>query len=146
MSATLKTSPTAGNKLSKLDVLNKVIEYYGENPKLKRSVKANQHGENQCVYKGDNNTVCAFALFVKPEKRRYLIENKTVQNMFGFGGEYLGVETVSDFLKKEAMHITDLDFWQAIQYLHDDNLCWSTKGLTARGYSYVNRIKRDFNL
>lgn len=124
------------------DVLEFVVAYFGADPKGCRSHKpANL---SSCLYRGPEGRQCAFGIFTLPEAWQITWENDTASKVLQDFG--------SEVLRPEVEHITDADFWQDIQSLHDHAKHWDlnitglTAGLTPEGYKKVAQIRHTYSL
>ncbi len=126
-------------QLTKTDVINEVVEFYGKDPKNRRSIAIRENGSESCKYKGENNKCCAFARYVNDESKTLLVEGKNSGTMI----DELGY----DILKDNVKHIQDRDFWYDIQQLHDSKICWDFKnnGLSEDGNYQINKLLDKYN-
>jgi hypothetical protein len=117
------------NKITYLDVLNDTISYYSEDTS-RRSISGSG---NNCLYNGPNGKQCAFARCAKQISTKH--EGKSAAHI---------IRILPNILKDEYAHLTDKDFWQNLQNLHDDSECWDGNGLSVHGKRYTEDLRRRY--
>lgn len=131
--------------IREVDVINKVVEHYGSDPKNRRSITGEINNLNQdvCRYNGPNGTMCAVAYFVKPDMRKDLMEGYSIAAFMRIHG---GKRDLSEMLNDNVKHIVDLNFWNEIQSLHDNSKNWDKKNnsLSAHGKYIVGRLLEKY--
>ena len=113
-------------KLTYSDIIDETVEYYCTHP---RSLNY----EDICRYIGPDNERCAFS--------RCCTEDSKFQE-----GELAVHQRNAKFLPQYA-HITDINFWNNLQKLHDSSDNWKTlrgEELTEKGLEYVKNFKEQF--
>ena len=121
-------------KLTKIQVIDEIVEFYGANPKKRRSMAS----DGDCAYKGTCGRMCAIARYTKPDSRVELHENLEISS-------YINKFIVTDgnHLKKSVAHIKSLEFWDGVQDLHDREIHWGDTELTIYGKQFVKRLKHN---
>lgn len=114
------------------DVIDFVVDYFGADTQ-----RRSRNARGQCVYRGLEGRLCAFALFVSnPEA---LIEQCS---------SHMQLAPVR--LREEVQHLPHLqshrNFWLDVQVLHDRNFYWRSEGgLTESGVSFVQELKKRWS-
>jgi len=141
------------NKLTYSDVLEETVKYYSEDPQRRAK---DQTGT--CSYKTKEGKMCAVGrCIVHPELFQEAgagdydsllgyIPNKDTEITLKTIYEKLNEKTIekdaiSIILKDQYKHLTDNQFWQDLQWLHDKDLYWNFKGLTKNGKEWLNKLK-----
>lgn len=121
-------------QLSKLEILNETIQFYGEDNN-RRAIE-----ESSCLYNTSDGRHCAVG-------RCFLKRIKSLGINFK---QNSGVtpDMIDDFEKKLlAKYRGHSDkFWLNLQMLHDDDGVWDEKGLTERGERKVKEFKEIFDI
>lgn len=87
-----------------------------------------------CMYVGNNNRICAFAMMVLPEMRYKLKESAPADNLL-----IDGIITQQDLLPE--FRGFDNNFYYDMQYLHDKAHFWTDNGLSEEGKIEVEHLK-----
>ncbi len=127
-------------KMTKLQILNDTIKYYGVDPAKRRSSKM-VNGEEKCRFTigVKNKKHCAVGRFFK-------LTLKT--NKFEWN-EYVIDDVDSELTLNKVLvskvHGHSLSFWKDLQKLHDSISNWDRKngGLSESGQGLVENIKNN---
>lgn len=131
--------------MTKSEIIDDTIAYYGADPKDRRSIKPknilkdNSMNEvTTCLYRGPGGRECAFQRVVEndlsfydDELTRASVILADQNNPIKFKPEYAG-------------HEKDHDFWGAIQSLHDSDENWDENGLSKAGMISVEFYKNIY--
>ena len=132
-------------KMSKL--LEETIEYYGENPFMRRSIEG-----GACYYyikksKTLPKRKCAVGRCLKHSKKFQEIVDKEFDGLAPFG--LIVRENLVPEFKEEYQGIPN-EFWEDLQHLHDQNIFWNTfpneKGLSFTGCLEAQQLRVKFKL
>lgn len=120
--------------LTKLEIINETVEYYLEH---ERATFDDENGQ-QCRYylETDNGyAVCAVGrCFENPEE---------FENVLGAVDTFDEVHGLENNLQpKYRGH--DLEFWNELQNLHDQDSHWCADGLTPRGEQFVDNLRKAY--
>jgi len=115
------------------DVITQVASSYNVNT---RSIDGDPRAaSSMCLYNDLNNGHhCAFAMFVKPEHRPKLVEGQSAKQLFEKHNFSFA------FLQDDVQHLTNLNFWDDIQNLHDSSDYWNEEGLSPEGKARVEEL------
>lgn len=114
--------------MTKLEILDETVEYYKKNPRSRQ------------VYLDVDGSMCAVG--------RCVINPEDFQNRSNRAGLY-GIVSLrtnglfSDKDLKEEYRGHDVEFWSAIQNLHDFERYWTEEGLSELGKEIVENLKRE---
>lgn len=112
-----------------LDVIEEIVAFYSEN------VNRRSFGNNgYCAYNGTDGKQCAFARCCETIPDDF--EGKSSSQVI----DIIGI----DILKPEYRHLTDENFWDDLQQLHDLNRNWTDDGLSYKGEFFVKRLKNKY--
>lgn len=141
------------SKLTYSDVLKETVEYYSEDPQR----RAKDH-TGTCSYKTKEGKMCAVGrCIVHPELFQEAgagdydsllgyIPNKDTEITLKTIYEKLNEQTIEEnaisiILKDEYKHLRDNDFWANLQWLHDLDDHWDSKGLSKKGEDYLKTLE-----
>lgn len=156
------------NKMTKLEIIDDIVEYYEENPEDKRCA-VEFDGGSACVY-WNGETGCAVGRSLKPEFRDKILDDSFVSSdsdlgeytiadfssddpntfdLYGLIVFYEGLQGVDeagiDDLLQPRYRGHEFGFWKDMQQLHDDSENWARKGgLTEEGKELVSRFKKTW--
>lgn len=120
--------------MTKLEIIEDTIKYYGENPLERRAVAPD---DGTCFYEL-GETRCALGRYMldAPRWANKMCGVFVLANNHGFTDE--------DLIPEARGH--SLTFWADIQSLHDVKRHWDLKsgGLTETGLLYVNSLKKTY--
>lgn len=125
---------------SKHEIIDETAAYYNLN---NRSIKSD--GGNYCLYNGPNGKKCAFARMCADDI--ILTEGKNAANMLGWEGYHdkKPLNSMGDQgVLKEEYRGHSMEFYNAIQGLHDLVLNWTENGLSPQGVEVVKRLKERY--
>ena len=118
------------------EIINDTVQYYGDD-----TTRRAQNADGSCVYNDlETHRQCAVGRWLSPEG--ILLTQGSTQNARGLHEtmERLDCGAGLDTLLVPEVRGKPLDFWAALQLLHDSDDCWNLFGLTARGLSKVNSL------
>ncbi len=115
--------------MTKHEIIDETVEFYSNNPRSLDEEK------EHCLYKGPNNTECAFARMVRDEDKVNLKEGWTAKALLNG----LSIDIIKDEYKGY-----EFDFYNDIQALHDTKRYWKSGGLTDYGKEKVVELKREY--
>lgn len=129
------------NQLTYIDVINETVEYYsGKENKFGRTI------QGVCRYFIDGNT-CAVGrcLSLSEERLMKLDQNSQTQVKKLFSRNLLSMNC----FKSEYVHLSNLEFWEDLQKLHDNGANWDIDSdgnveLSSTGQNTVNKLKEDY--
>lgn len=98
--------------MTQKEIVLDTIKYYTNHP------RSMNEGANECLYKGPNDSICAFARVIKPEYRNLLEEGSSA----GERMKHFDNDKVQLFLPEYSGH--DKEFWNIVQGIHDTALFW----------------------
>lgn len=111
------------------EIIDETVEFYSNKP---RSINS----QGFCLYKGPNNTECAFARLVLEDKKYLLSEGETADAIIAFNDD-------KELLKPEYRG-QKKEFYRALQILHDYPGYWEGRKLTTTGQAYVKTLKQRY--
>lgn len=126
---------------TKIEIINETIEFYSENPKLKRAIVISESrslnnnfdfGSINYQYKTSEGKACAVG--------RCLIESAPFTELNKTGFVNL---RVLNYLKSDYEG-HNLKFWKDLQELHDDGSNWDDSGLTPQGKNTADLLKKYY--
>ena len=118
------------------EIIDDTVSYYSENVTLRA-----QLADGSCVYtEPKTHRHCAIGRWLSPEG--VLLTQGSTQNARGLDETMarLDVGANLDTLLVPAVRGKPLDFWVALQQLHDNGDYWDLSGLTAIGLCKVNSL------
>lgn len=120
---------------TKKEIIEETVAYYSEN--INRRAFSLNGG---CSYIDKKGRMCAVGRCAVAPKD---LEVLSIRNKFGGVINLFSHRKIDPYLKKEYQG-HDLEFWDAIQTLHDISSHWSKTGLSKSGEKYVERIITQF--
>ena len=116
-----------------LELLNDTVAFYSANPS-RRAINNNE----KCRYIADNGNKCAFSRLCSDEGAELLHKNKEGKGCHSA----LEDEEFKARLGLKYPHLS-IEFYLALQELHDAEYNWAPMGLTTIGEEKVERIKNN---
>ncbi len=100
-------------------------------------------GGNACIYLSSDGNKCAVSMFLTEDAL------KVAQSCIG------DVRSLEVHLQNNGFKILDsalvedvrghsIDFWEYLQYFHDDPNCWCSDGLSSYGKNHVIYLKERY--
>lgn len=134
-----------------LDVIKETVEFYGTDPKGRRSINPARTSDRPrwspstpgCLYVGVDGKRCAFARCTAPVQEARLSKHEGKDAKTTLSGSLDDAGPI--VLAPEYAHLTNGEFWNELQSLHDEEDYWDLEkgGLSQLGQRYVdNEVKR----
>ena len=122
---------------TKLEIINMVANHYNKKNRAKT--------DYGCRYITDDGRMCAVGIC--------MTDGALEDFKHHFGGVQSiaksitksGMEGSIDVLLKDEYKGHDLEFWSELQYFHDREILWDTKGLSERGLNHYKKLKSFYN-
>lgn len=126
-------------RLTKLEILNETISFYGEDPK-RRAINFHEEDGNTCLYNTNDGRHCAVG-------RCFTDEIKALGESFK-ENKMTSADNLNDLesLLQDKYKGHEVRFWHELQKLHDECSYWGDKGLSIVGEVRVNSIKEQFGI
>lgn len=126
---------------TKLEIIDETVAFYSENVSRRSfTIPGVFKTLESCVYWNEKNgNVCAVGRCASEEGL------KTLHDLY----EGVGIEGVADIfpvdnILKEEYKGHSVDFWNAIQFLHDRSSYWDENGLSEMGKEYVKNLIEEY--
>jgi hypothetical protein len=120
---------------TKLEILQETVAYYAADPVGRRAKLG-----AKCMYRTPEGRRCAVGrCMTKASVVAYAAYIGTVKNLVStvLNGAYIGYDTVVRQPLKRNYQGHNLNFWDDLQALHDNNTYWTESGLSAEGQQFV---------
>jgi hypothetical protein len=114
-------------------LLKDTVDFYSRDPEsLRAYVEKGENGFGECLYRTRDGRCCAVGRHLRnPEHTQQFFPAKVVSEI-----SYLETR-----LQPQSRGFP-LDFWVAIQVLHDDSNHWTKKGISYKGKRKVDQIRK----
>ena len=126
--------------MTNFEIMFEGLKTYWFNPQKRSFITI--EGEQKCVYNGENNTHCIVGQFM-PEELKQLGQNLICNTD--------SVDVLLNNYKKEleahpVINGYKFFFLRDLQFIHDTNIYWDSKGITISGLRGIKDICKVFNL
>ena len=102
-------------------------------------------GHNGCEYRTNDGMMCAVGMCMIDEALDKYGEFTGNVESIAKSLTKIGMERSIDVLLKDEYKGHDLEFWSELQYFHDREILWDTKGLSERGLNHYKKLKSFYN-
>jgi hypothetical protein len=129
--------------MTKIDIILETVEFYSADTSRRSiTVRDEKHPKSTtCMYNSGDGRHCAVGRCMTEEFKIEVLElNKNTTDVNGISE---GRKSLDEVLQKKY-HGHNHGFWTNLQHLHDLELNWDSKGITARGLNEVKSLKQEY--
>lgn len=125
-----------------LAIAKETFQYFSEDP----SRRATDGG--RCMYQTyDKSRQCAVGRYLEQPDRTEMRVNSTekITGQYAVELNHIIEHFPDDVIFKPGFENVPINFWKAIQYLHDFEKAWNTQGATKQGHDIYQRLVDRIN-
>lgn len=122
-------------KKTAIEIIDETVAYYSEDIKRRAKIFNPDGYGTICQYYTKDGQMCAVGRCLEePEKFKG----------DGSSANQLNAEWELDTILKEEYRDQPISFWDKLQSLHDNDVHWDKEGLSKKGKSFVNVLKKKY--